>query len=136
MLVQGETVTAAVYTHQLQQVAIAVREKRRKRSAVTLLHDDARSHVVKSTQAKLHEPGWDVLPHPPYSPDIAPSDYHLTHPLESFLAKRKFVDYDLLAKAIADFFDSQNPEFWEEGINDLPMRWQSVVDNNGEYVVA
>ena len=77
-----------------------------------------------------------MLPHPPYSPDIAPSDYHLPHPLESFLAKRKFVDYDLLAKAIADFFDSQNLEFWEEGINDLPMRGQSVVDNNGEYVVA
>ena len=94
------------------------------------------SDFAKSAQAKLQELGWDILPHPPYTPDIALSDQHLTHPLESFLAKRKFLDYDLLAKAIADFFDSQNPEFWEEGINDFPIKWQRVADNNGQYVVA
>ena len=47
VLVQGETVTATVCTHQLQQLAVAVREKRRKRSAVTLLHDDARSNFLR-----------------------------------------------------------------------------------------
>ncbi|EYB99061.1 hypothetical protein Y032_0125g1267 [Ancylostoma ceylanicum] len=44
------------------------------------------SHATKETRDKLEELGWDTVPHPPYSPDIASSDYHLLLPLEAFLA--------------------------------------------------
>src|SRR3954469_23682395 len=43
----------------------------------TLQHDNARPHTVKMTKEKLQALGWEVLPHPPYSPDLAPSDFHL-----------------------------------------------------------
>ncbi|KAG5321354.1 MOS1T transposase, partial [Pseudoatta argentina] len=42
-----------------------------------LLHDNARPHVAKPVKTYLKTHKWEVLPHPPYSPDIAPSDYHL-----------------------------------------------------------
>jgi hypothetical protein len=29
------------------------------------------------TKADVQELDWEILPHPPYSPDLAPSDYHL-----------------------------------------------------------
>ncbi|KAG5327510.1 MOS1T transposase, partial [Pseudoatta argentina] len=44
---------------------------------VILLHDNARPHVGKPVKTYLETLKWEVLPHPPYSPDIAPSDFHL-----------------------------------------------------------
>ncbi|KAG5313106.1 MOS1T transposase, partial [Pseudoatta argentina] len=44
---------------------------------VILLHDNARPHVAKPVKTYLETLKWEVLPHPPYSPDIAPSDFHL-----------------------------------------------------------
>lgn len=46
-------------------------------SLIILLHDNARPHVVVSVKNYLKTLDWEVLPHPPSSPDIAPSDYHL-----------------------------------------------------------
>ena len=42
-----------------------------------LLHDNVRPHASKATQEPIIELEWDVLPHPAYSPDLAPADYHL-----------------------------------------------------------
>jgi hypothetical protein len=37
---------------------------------------------------------WDVLPHPPYSPDLAPSDYHLFGPMKRVLRGKRFRNND------------------------------------------
>ncbi|KAG5318068.1 MOS1T transposase, partial [Pseudoatta argentina] len=37
----------------------------------------AKPHVAKPVKTYLETLKWEVLPHPPYSPDIAPSDFHL-----------------------------------------------------------
>ena len=42
-----------------------------------LQHDNARPHVTKPVKIYLETLKWEVLPHPPYSPDITPSDYYL-----------------------------------------------------------
>jgi [histone H3]-lysine36 N-dimethyltransferase SETMAR len=47
------------------------------RKRVILQHDNARPHSSKKTQQKIKNLGWEVLPYPPYSPYIAPFDYHL-----------------------------------------------------------
>ena len=44
---------------------------------VILLHDDAPSHTSKPVEDTLKNLSWEVLTHPLYSPDLAPSDYHL-----------------------------------------------------------
>ena len=40
-------------------------------------HDNAKSHVFKIVKEKIAKFGRELLAHPPYSPDLAPSDYHL-----------------------------------------------------------
>ncbi|VDP11086.1 unnamed protein product [Heligmosomoides polygyrus] len=40
-------------------------------------HDNARPHIARATAAELADYGWTVLPHPPYSPDLAPSGAEL-----------------------------------------------------------
>jgi histone-lysine N-methyltransferase SETMAR len=37
---------------------------------------------------------WNVLPHPPYSPDLAPSDYHLFGSLKKHLDGKIFCNDD------------------------------------------
>jgi len=44
---------------------------------VLFLHDNAPAHRALATQKKLAYLGFQCLDHPPYSPDLAPSDYHL-----------------------------------------------------------
>jgi transposase len=46
-------------------------------SGVVLLHDIARPRIAARTRALLEYFNWELFGHPPYSPDVAPSDYHL-----------------------------------------------------------
>ena len=61
-----------------------------KRQGVILLHDNARPHSAKLTLETIKKEGWEILPHPPYSPDLAPSDFFLFGPLKETLRGVKF----------------------------------------------
>ena len=52
---------------------------------VILQHDNAR-HVAKVVKTYLEMLKWEVLPHLPYSSDVAPSDYHLFRSMAHSLA--------------------------------------------------
>lgn len=95
--------------------------KRQERPSVYLFHENAIPHVAKSTHQKIEELGWDSISHPPYSPDIAPSDCHLFHSLRAFLAKEIFTQFAGLSRTAADFFDSRSSQFWEEGPLTCPL---------------
>jgi histone-lysine N-methyltransferase SETMAR len=56
---------------------------------VVLLHDNARPHVANRTAVQ-----WEIMEHAPYSPDLAPSDYHMFGPLKKFLAGQRFISDD------------------------------------------
>ena len=44
---------------------------------IKLLHDNAQTHTHSDVINYLTEEGINVMPHPPYSPDLAPCDYWL-----------------------------------------------------------
>ena len=56
-----------------------LKEKRRGKvtKGALFLHDNAPAHRALATQKKLAYLGFQCLDHPPYSPNLAPSDYHL-----------------------------------------------------------
>jgi transposase len=82
-----KTINAQYYSTLLnEKVMSAIRLKRRKRQdSVYFLQDNARPHTAALTMATLLKLKWDVLLHPPYSPDLAPSDYHLFGPMKGVL---------------------------------------------------
>lgn len=132
------TVTAELYCQQLERVQESLIKNRPalvNRSGVILLHDNARPHVSKMTRKKIQELGWEVLAHPPYSPDLAPTDYHLFRSLQDYLAEKRYHDDDALKTDLAKFFASKKPEFYRSGIEQLPQRWQSVIEHDGAYDV-
>ena len=54
-----------------------------------------------SVTKNLSEFNWKILPHPPYSPDITPSDYHLFRALQHFLVGKKFENIDILRRILS-----------------------------------
>jgi histone-lysine N-methyltransferase SETMAR len=57
---------------------------------VLFLHDNASSHGALVTQKKLAYLCFQYLDHPPYSPDLATSDYYLFPRLKKQLKGRHF----------------------------------------------
>ena len=55
-----------------------------------LQHDKARPHIAQLVETYLEKLKWQVLPHPPYSPDIAPPDYYLFRSMAHGLADQQF----------------------------------------------
>ena len=91
LLPSNRTINSVVYIEQLTKLSNAVEEKRPEltnRKGVVFHHDNARLYTSLVTRQKLLELGWDVLPHPPYSPDLAPSDYFLFRSLQNSLNKK------------------------------------------------
>ena len=60
------------------------------RKGVIFHQDNARPHTSSVTRKKLIEFGWEVMPHPLYNPDVAPSDYHLFRSLQNHLKGKTF----------------------------------------------
>ncbi|XP_046826458.1 histone-lysine N-methyltransferase SETMAR-like [Vespa crabro] len=96
VLKPGQTVNADLYREQLDRVNQSLIEEYSvivNRKGVILQHDNARPHCTRRTLEKINELGWEVLPHSPYSPDIAPSDFHLFRSLQHFLSGKKFENF-------------------------------------------
>jgi len=77
---RGNTVTSTTYADLLKNhLRPAVKSKLRGilNTGVLLQHDNARPHTARSTVATIQDLSFECLPHPPYSPELAPSDFHV-----------------------------------------------------------
>ena len=72
-----------------ENIAFSMRKQKRpelvNKKSVVFHHDNARLQISLVTRQKMRELGWKVLMHPPYSPDLAPSDYYLFWSLKNSL---------------------------------------------------
>jgi len=91
-LPKGQTINAEYYSFLLVQLKDILKEKRRGKftEEVLFLHDNAPAHQALATQKKLACLSFQCLEHPPYSPDLAQSDYHLFPGLKKQLKGRHF----------------------------------------------
>ncbi|XP_033221847.1 histone-lysine N-methyltransferase SETMAR-like, partial [Belonocnema kinseyi] len=83
---------------------------------------------------KLHEIGFELVPQPPHSPDLASSDYYLFPKLNRWLTgKRFYLNEELIAETEA-YFGDLPIEYFSDGIKKLENRWTRCIDLKGEYV--
>ena len=132
----GETITAETYCKEIDEMHAKLRQMSPalvNRKGPILLHDNARPHVARSTLQKLNELGYETLPHPAYSPDLSPTDFHFFKHLEIFLQGKVFKDQTAAKNAFEEFIVSRSSEFYATGINKLVSHWQKCVDSDGSY---
>lgn len=54
-----------------------IQERRPTRCHKAILqHDKAHPHTANITKSAVQELGWEIIPHPSYSPDLAPPEFH------------------------------------------------------------
>ena len=71
----------------------------------------------------------------PYSPDLAPSDYHLFRSIQDSLNGKIFNDTNDVKSYLIQFFAGKNQKFYVHGIMILPERWQKIINKNGQYLI-
>ena len=76
------------------------------RKGPIFLHNNAQLHVAQPTLQKLNELGCEVLPHPPYSLDLLPTDYHFFKHLDDFLQGKHFYNQQDAENAFQQFIES------------------------------
>ncbi|UYV64534.1 hypothetical protein LAZ67_3001123, partial [Cordylochernes scorpioides] len=90
---EGVTINKQAYKEILERLRDAIRRKINqlfKSTLWKLLHDNAPAHRAIIVQDYLAKHSISVLPHPPYSPDIAPCDLFFFPKLKMTLKGRRF----------------------------------------------
>lgn len=133
---RGETINSEAYCQTLNRLRRAIQNKRRGKLSekIFLIHDNARPHASVQTRQVLENFKWDIFGHPPYSPDLAPSDYHLFPKLKDFLGGQQFANDDELKEAVTSWLTTLAVDDYNVGIEKLVPRYTKCLDRHGDYV--
>jgi histone-lysine N-methyltransferase SETMAR len=84
---------------------------------------------------KLRDLHYELLEHPPCSPDLAPSDFCLFPKLKFFLAGQRFSSTQEGTAAVEGYFADLTKNHYRDGIMALEHRWNKCISLKGDYVV-
>lgn len=136
VLEPGQTVTAQWYSETcLPKLIDSLRDERPRTGEKNLLlhQDNAPAHQAKLTQNFLKLTGFQVLPHPAYSPDLAPCDFFLFPKIKKNLKGKRFQSREEVLNAV-------NAELKAVKIDDLNAcftnwfyRMKKCINCNGSY---
>jgi len=98
-----------------------------------LSYINAQPHVSGAVSEILEKCGWQVLPHPPYSPDMSPPAFDLFPKLKRPLRGKRFRSIEEVSE-VTRVIRRINNEGVLTGIQGLPKRWTAVIKHNGDYI--
>jgi histone-lysine N-methyltransferase SETMAR len=130
----GTTVTAAYYRQFLQKQRRKMHANRPDllENGVLILHDNARPHLGKDISELLDGYSWEVLNHPPNSPDMSPPDFDLFPKLKINMCGVRFSTLEDLSASATRRVRQLNCSRDLTGIMDLPKRWDAVIRQKGD----
>lgn len=131
----GKTINSEYYRKLLDQLDAKIREKRPglTKKKIIFHQDNAPAHKSVLTMAKINELKYDLLEHPPYSPDLAPSDFWLFSHLKKFMRGKHFSSNDEVIAAVDEYFADLPENHYRNGIHKLEERWNKCIELLGEY---
>ena len=133
---KGTTINSDAYINTLRKLKAKLRRVRSHldMSKVLLQHDNAKPHTSLKTREVIASFGWTTVTHPPYSPDLAPSDYHLFGPLKEGVRGQHFTSDQEVKHAVRNWLKMQPADFYKAGIVSLVHRWTVGIEKCGDYI--
>lgn len=133
-LERGSTINSDRYVDTLKSLRKRLQRIRRDKDVI-LHHDNARPHTSEKTKTalqllKFHH----ILPHPPYSPDLAPCDFFLLPKLKEHLKGHHYACDEEVQADVRRWCREKTPDFFKDGMQKLVKRWRLCVDRDGDYV--
>ena len=98
------------------------------------MHDNAPAHRTLGTRKKMAYLGFQCVDHPPYSPDLAPSDYHLFLGLKKQMKGRHFSSDAEVIAAAETCLDGQTAIFFLSDLQKLEQRAKKCVEFCGSML--
>jgi histone-lysine N-methyltransferase SETMAR len=83
----------------------------------------ARPHTARAAQERIQELQWGLLEHPPYSPGLVPSDFHLFGPVQNHLGAKRFADDEEVETEVRKWLRQQSKDFYATGFDAMVKRW-------------
>uniref|UniRef100_A0A0K2SWW6 Histonelysine Nmethyltransferase SETMARlike [Hydra vulgaris] n=1 Tax=Lepeophtheirus salmonis TaxID=72036 RepID=A0A0K2SWW6_LEPSM len=135
-LEKDKTIAGAYYSSLLDRLKTELQEKRPQLSHKEVLfnHNNASAHISSVVVAKLREIGFQLVSHPPHSPDLAPSDYYLFPNLKKWLGGKRFYSNEEVIAETNGYFSDLGKSYYSEGISKLEQRWTKCISLKGDYV--
>ena len=123
-LQKGRTINGEYYTNLLDRFNEDLKKKRPylAKKKVIFHQDNARVHTCVVSMATFRELRYELLSQPPYSPDLAPSDYFLFPNLKKWLGGKRFYSNDEIVTQTNTYFEDLEKSYFLEGIQKLEKR--------------
>ena len=120
----------------LDQLRTAIHEKHRGKlsKGVLLQQDNARVHSCNVAMDAAKRNGYKLIPHPAYSPDLAPSNFFLFPSLKKDIRGCHFRSDEEVVKAVEEWVDGKDPDFFSSGLTALEHRWSKCITLEGNYI--
>jgi len=135
-LTEHHTINNEYYSALLEgPVKTAIRNRRKRaQTSASFFQDNTRPQMAACTMDTIQKLKWEVLPHPPNSPDRAPSEYHLFGRLKGQLGGKRFRDNEEVIQNVQEWLHWQPKDFFLSSIRKPPGRWHKCITNQGDYV--
>ena len=78
--------------------------------------------------------GYELIPQPAYSPNLAPSDYFLFPNLKKDIRGRHFRFNEEVVAAVEEWVRDKDPGFFNSGLMALEHRWSKCIILEGNYI--
>ena len=130
-------ITEAYHAALLDRLVDQMRKKRShlKQKKILFYDDNAPSHTLNIAHGKKHELGFGTFSHPPYSPDLAPSEYYYLFPnLKRWLCGKRFEPNEEVEWETEEYFGGFDKSYYLEGIKKLKDCWIRCIELKGEYI--
>ena len=101
---------------------------------VLLQQDNARVHTCKVAMDAVELNGYELIPHPAYSPDLAPSDFFLFPNLKKDNCGLHFWSDEEVVTAVEEWVNGKDPDFFSSGLMALEHRWSKCITQEGNYI--
>ncbi|BFZ08224.1 hypothetical protein BsWGS_11263 [Bradybaena similaris] len=99
-----------------------------------LLHDNNLPHTAAHPVDTLQILQFEVLKHPAYNPDFAPSDFNLFGPMKEHLRGQRFADDNEVMSAVQTWLLATPKSFYMAGIHNLVDGWTKCVARQRDYL--